>query len=216
MPFDPAAVADLGPYATAVGINLAAIIGHHLDAAGVVQLPQRLADSLAVSRAVNDEYAALKPRWTNLELDAWSWSQFSPTPSITPSTIEEGWSRRECPWLEGIGFSVNIGPRVFDAIHKEKLAGFAHDLAGIQLPIRRLCRALATELGSDRAIYLPDSAYPISTVLDMVNAGHSIDDIIARLRDEFGAPATSLAAIYTAGERGHRVNGYFIDQFADL
>jgi hypothetical protein len=67
-------------------------------------------------------------------------------------------------------------------------------------------------------IYLPDSTYDLSAVgYVVVRDGVPFDEIVSRLRTEFGPPAPTIGAImHDRGGSDWDVDGYFIDDFRDL
>jgi len=187
---------------------LAVFLAHHLDADGVFNLPDLLSSSPTVRTADN----AIFELGRYVGPPTWAWSRNSP-PSSSPSQIRETWARKEAPLLNAGSFSFVVGPRMIEATHLLKLSRFAKDDEAIQVPIRRLCRALAHELGGNRSVYLPDSAYRVSALLDLVYDGVSFDEMSSRLK-EFGPPATTIRAICEAGN--HEFERYYIDDFGDL
>ncbi|HXU07093.1 MAG TPA: hypothetical protein VN903_39340, partial [Polyangia bacterium] len=156
-----------------------------------------------------------KPRWPNLEPVVWAWRAGIESAAV----IQAAWDRHETPDLENAaGFTLYVGRRAISAWHLEKIAGFVDDTAGFQTPLRRLCRAIAREVGGDRAIYMPDSAYPLSAVgYNAIHDGAAFDEIVRQLQQDFKPPAPTIRAIMTEHDNGDwDVDGYFIDDFADL
>ena len=194
-----------------MGVDLSVIIGHTLDADGAFELPARLSSSLPLRAAANQ---------TEDPTATWQWGEprFLTDPQIvSASSIRDEWARGHGVRLDGPGGFIwwDIGPRALYANHRSKFTGFVCEQYGLQMPVRRLCRAMAAALGSDRAIYLPDSGYRISAGADLVYRGGSFDEIASWL-GELQPPSPTIGAIYDDGERGHSTDGYFIDDFADL
>jgi hypothetical protein len=195
-----------------MGVNFTALIGHRLSANDIVKLRDRFTNCSLISAAKTELDKCLMSRWLNYEPSGWRWRD--EIPALTPK--DDWWDAHEMPCLEGAGFSIYIGPRVIEATHIEKLIGFIENGAGLQIAIRRLCHALAHELGSEKAIYLPDSAYEVSEVIEMGYERVSIDEIESRLRTEFGPPALVIQNIRRTNGIEYDLNGYFVDRFADL
>jgi hypothetical protein len=203
-----------------VGINFAIVFGHGLDAAAVLALPGRFSSSVPVRSAANDLHAALTTRWGSLKEPAWAWDPMeeSRVPS-SASDIRDAWDRRETTSAinGGAGFRLYVGPRAIRGVHIEKVGAVVQDFGGMLRPLRCLVRAMAAEVGGDRAIYVPDSAVTVSLALDLVARGLAMDEITSRLRQDFGAPLATIAAMWIEDERGVDIaNGYVVDDFADL
>jgi hypothetical protein len=75
--------------------------------------------------------------------------------------------------------------------HIEKLGAFTDRSYGLQGPLLAAACAVARELGARATIYLPDSSSPLEVVFDWVLAGLSDEEILDRLRAQFGPPAAS-------------------------
>jgi hypothetical protein len=192
-----------------VGIDLSVIIGHGLDAEAVFELPARLSASLPVRAAASS--------LENLT-ETWQWSEprfILDPPIVSASAIRDQWALGHDVHLEGPGgfHGWYVGPGVVYGRHLHKYGRFLREPYGLQTPVRRFCRALAAALGSDRAIYLPDSCYRISAAMDLVDRGDSFAEVVAWLR-AIQPPSPTIDAI-DQGD-GADIDGYFIDDFADL
>jgi hypothetical protein len=82
-----------------------------------------------------------------------------------------------------------------------------------QIMYRGLCAQIARALGSPAAIYLPDSAYPISCALDTVEVeGAPWEACCETLAATYGPPAPQLDVIAQRYDSNH----YYIDTFSDF
>jgi hypothetical protein len=72
-----------------------------------------------------------------------------------------------------------------------RLSSFALDHQGYQTPIRRVCRAIAHALGTDRVLYVPDGDWP-SEVGDLCNT--RFDQVLVRLT-AWGPPVSTFGAL---------------------
>jgi hypothetical protein len=192
-----------------VGVDLVVIIGHTLDATGVFELPARLKHSLPV-RAVASESAPFRPAWK---------PPYSPRDLdiVSPASVTDAWALNRPPTLDGVGDvgSWRVGPRALVGYHNLRYGAFIDERNGHQVPVRRLCRAIAAELGGARAIYVPDSCYQLEGAGDMGVRGSSFDEIEDWLR-AIQPPSPTIGAIYRVTVSRFDMDGYFVDDFADL
>jgi hypothetical protein len=191
-----------------VGVDLVVIIGHTLDATGVFALPTRLRRSLPV-RAVASESAPFKPTWEQP-------SHRDGPAVVSAASVRDAWAKHRPPTLYGVaGIHWRVGARVLIGHHYLRFGGFVDERFGNQRPVRRLCRAIAAELGSERAIYVPDSSSRLENGGNLGETGSSFEEVEAWLR-AIEPPSPTIGAIYRHTGSGYEVNGYFIDDFADL
>ena len=172
-----------------MGVDLDVMFAATVTAEAAFALPARLNSSPAVMAACT----AFARRAVDPEGHRWTW--YERWPAITaPSSIVDAWATPHLSavalsgppgllWLRPDQIKISPGPR---------LAGFAADDEGCQLPIRRLCRALARELGADRVMYLPDSGDWPSEVGDLFEV--RFDDALARLT-AWGPPVSTIGAL---------------------
>jgi hypothetical protein len=152
-------------------------------------LPARLDGAQAVAAACR----GYRSPDLGLELSRWEWDKSWPA-ITTPSVIVEAWAS---PYLGSVPLS---GPAGLLFVRRDqlslhpgaKLTGFATDYKGCQEPIRRVCRALARELGTDRVLYLPDSGDWPSEVSDLYDT--RFDDALAQLT-AWGPPVSAIRAL---------------------
>lgn len=192
-----------------MGVNLAAVLGHQLDADAVLRLPEKLTTSTALVQATDALAERLAPRWPRLGPRTVSFD------TVVPSAdhVERIWNDAEILCLElGAGASLSIGRHAIELHVLERFAVFVDDIEGLQQPILQFVRTVARELGAPKIIYMPDTAYPMTIVLDLVYSGGTLDEIEDKLRREFGSPAETLRAIYVETDDSVEVDGYFIDQ----
>jgi hypothetical protein len=192
-----------------VGIDLVVIIGHALDATGVFELPTRLKHSLPV-RAVASESAPFRPAWK---------PPYSPRDLdiVSPTSVTDAWALNRPPTLGGVGDVIywRIGPRALVGYHRLRYGAFVDERLGNQALVRRLCRAIAAELDTAHAIYVPDSCYRIANAADLGETGASFDEVEAWLR-AIQPPSPTIGAIYRVTVSRFEMDGYFVDDFADL
>lgn len=175
-----------------MSVDLYVVFAATLTAEQAFALPARLSSSPAVEVACR-AYCQMPPRASGEALKRWSWDER--WPAITaPSSILEAWAdpTRGCPPLHGPPGLLWLEPHQVRIAPLVKLSAFAADYEGCQDPIRRVCHAIARELGADRVLYIPDSGDPASGVGDVVDLG--FDEAMARLA-AWGPPVTVIGAL---------------------
>lgn len=176
-----------------MGVDLDVMFAATVTAEEAFALPERLARSPGVLAACRYYDERLPCRGSRNAPDEWTWNEYWPT-ITSPSVIVEGWL---APYLGSLALSCTpgllwINPNQITLSAGPKLSGFAMDYEGCQDPIRRVCRALAQELGTDRVLYLPDSGDWPPEVGDTYNT--RFDDVLARLT-AWGPPVPTIAML---------------------
>jgi len=156
-------------------------------------LPERLNTALPVVAAGLAFHERAAPQSDDSELHAWRWDETWPR-ITTPSVIVEAWGSEflGSVVLSGPPGLLWLRPNQIQLSPLRKLAGFAEDYQGCQLPIRRLCRAIARLFGTERVLYLPDSGDWPSEVGDLYDT--RFDDALARLT-AWAPPVTEPGAL---------------------
>jgi hypothetical protein len=174
-----------------MGINLALILSHSMDAAGVAAFPARVQSSVLMRRAAERLWHVMRPRWSHLDaID--EFSTVLATEHLSASAVITAWDRKEdVPSFLWAGFHLYFGERAVAAIHLEKLAGFVLDLDELRSPLRGCAEALAVELRSSAIVYGPDSVSPFEEAL-WVEKGGSFEELIATARHRCGEPARDV------------------------
>jgi hypothetical protein len=203
-----------------MGINLDVLIGHRLTAEQAFSLPDRLSSAWAVFAATSELRTVLEARGPHVASERWSWyRRFRQSQDLVtgPARVRDLWATEATAAMEGPCGLLDVGSKLIRWAVLEKLAAFAEDDFGIQAPIRRVSRALAHELGSARAIYLPDSGRT-NRFVDLVCEGVSFDAAVARLTAQ-QPPEADVATLLKVGPDPNgelRITGefaYFIDDF---
>jgi len=178
-----------------MGIDLDVVFAATVTAEQAFALPARLNQAPAVVAASRADCER-----TQTALEEWAWDKH--WPAITaPSGIVEAWASRNVGsvLLSGTPGLLYLQPNRIRLYPGVKLSGFASDHEGCQAPIRRVCRALACELGADRVLYLPDSGDWPSEVGDLGDL--QFDEALARLA-AWGPPVSAIGALrYGSGLR---------------
>lgn len=174
-----------------MGINLALVLSHSLEAADLVAFPERVLSSVRMRRAAEHLWQVMGPRWSNLGLVK-EFSTFLPGERLSVSDIMAAWERGEdVPSFWWAGFHLNFGKRVVAAIHIEKLSGFVLDIDGLRSPLHMCAQALAHELRSSKIVYGPDSCSPFQDAL-CVEEGVSLAEILSNAKRRCGVPAGTI------------------------
>lgn len=147
-----------------------------------------LRDALAEEPAgVREVVATYRDSWRG-EVKAWE--------------LDEA-KRRQIVGPGGFGFYVRERTLCFEhCLYFFK--GFATD-EGRRTQLRRACLAIATLVGSPRAIYTHEL---------LPRGGEDLDEIEAGIRAEFGAPSATFAELAVAHD--YEPGCWYIDDFADL
>jgi hypothetical protein len=174
-----------------MGINLAVVLGHSLEASDIVTLPGRVLSSVRMRRSAEHLWQVMRPRWANLG----PLSEFSALLSrerVSVSDVMAAWERGEdVPSFSWAGFNLRFGKRAVEAVHIEKLTGFVLDLDGLRSPLQMCAQALAHELRSSKIMYGPDSFSPFQEVLN-VEDGVSLAEMFSNAMHRCGVPAGSI------------------------
>jgi hypothetical protein len=172
-----------------MGVDLDVVFAATVTAEEAFALPAKLNSSPAVAAACR----ACDRRTEDPGLRRWTW--YDRWPAITtPSSIVDAWGN---PYLGSVPLSGPPGllwlrPQQITISPGPKLSGFAADYEGCQADIRRLCRALASELGAARVLYLPDSGDWPAEVGDVGDI--PFDEALARLT-AWGPPVSPIGAL---------------------
>ena len=206
-----------------MGIDLDTLIGHRLSTEQAFALPDRLSSAPPVVAAMSELCTVIRARGPHVAPDRWSWHRRyrqMQDPVTGPARIRDLWATQGTAAMEGPGGLLYVGSKLIRWYVGERPGAFAQDAFGIQAPIRRVSRALAHELGSTRAIYLPDSGLN-NPFVDLVTEDVSFEAAVARLAAQ-QPPEASLASLYEVAPgpdgvlRGTGKFAYFIDDFDDL
>jgi hypothetical protein len=199
-----------------MGQNFCAVLGHHLDARAVEALPHTLGASAAPRLA---EALAYLDHITVRELDGpashplWeTWHLSGDASATAPSTVEQ-WAAGEWVSVDGPGgVSISsLGRAAAVRSHWIRWGAFLVE-PSLQEALRDVCYELARVLESPMVVYVPEYWYPEGFAID----GLTIGQIVSVLREQHGAPATSISAIYRSNPDGTwSGKGYYIDTFSD-
>ena len=184
-----------------MGINLALVLSHSLDAVDVVGFPERVQSSVRMGRAAEQLWQVMRPRW---DLgSAIEFSTFMPEERLSVSDVTATWKRGDVPKFSWAGFRLYFGERAVAAFHIEKLAGFVLDLNGLRSPLQMCAHALACELRSSEILYGPDNFSRFEKALG-VEQGVSLAENLSAAKRECGVPAGSIREM--ADQNGEELN----------
>ena len=197
-----------------MGVDARVLFSHQLDLPGIQALPHVL------SPARFPHLTALAwnhPRGyhgIHTEPGVWRW--------IMPegcTTFAEAWAA-ERDWnnplehyveLQGGSVILSFEEQLADLFTPVRWAMFVVG-SDIQTAYQEACRELASVLGSKQCIYLADT-------IDSHETGMNLDDIAVSLRQQFGMPVASLAALHEGEDVPDRYtvdySRYYIDHFSD-
>lgn len=200
-----------------MSVDVVAIMGHHLDSRAAKALPRTLQSAAAseLVTATTALFSFLKPYYPLLTVDG-GW-QVKGYYGMATSDAATAWTRGELVWIEGpAGLSLGIGRRLCELGFYMLWSTFLADPTAETL-VRQVCSALVRLLGSERVLYVPDSAYCASGVSDLEYEGASFEDAERWLREHCGPPAVRPSQIINpAVGKGYRYdvdpNGYLIDR----
>jgi len=174
-----------------MGINLALVLAHSLEAADLVAFPERAGSSIRLQRAAEQLWQVMSPRWPNLN-PVNEFSTFLPDERLSASEVMAAWKQgKDLPSFWWAGFHLNFGEGAVAAIHVEKLAGFVLDLDGLRSPLQECAHALASELRSPTLVYGPDSFSPFQTTL-CIEDGRSLAAMLSEANRLCGPPAVTI------------------------
>jgi hypothetical protein len=199
-----------------MGINLLVAIPHSLDAADVAGFADLAAASSGITDAATSLHDALTPRWAALgPLERFArihWSE----DALTEKQVTAQWAADRWVAVHWAGFTIGVGRRTIAMTHIEKFGAFLDRDLGLQMPLRRACRAFASLVGGREALYGADSSYPTERVFEWALEGMTFGAIIESLTAIAGPPATELSRCDRGTEGVRTLAGWFIDRFDGL
>ena len=134
-----------------MGITVALVLSHSLEAADLVAFPERVLSSVRMRHAAECLWQVMHPRWSNLGLVN-EFSTFLPGERFSASDVMSAWKRREDgPSFWWAGFHFKFGERAAVAVHIEKLSGFVLN-TGLRSSLQVCAHALARELRSSEIV----------------------------------------------------------------
>lgn len=175
-----------------MGVDLDVIFPASLTADEAFALPDRLNTEPPVVAACHAYFEHMKQTWPGLEPRPWHWQGHRP--AITaPSMVAEAWRTPHLGEVSLLGTPGFLHVQPHRIRHSSlNLHAFATDHAGWQAPIRRVCRAIAHVLGTDRVLYLPDSGDWAPGIDDLSRV--PFDEVLERLA-AWGPPVSAIGAL---------------------
>ena len=110
----------------------------------------------------------------------------------------------------GSGWGGSFGHTLLELTHLTRYGVFCRD-AAVRDAITGAIARLGPLAGATRAIYLPDTSFTISKVLEAVAFKLSIAEVLAELHELDGPPKPSPAALYSDEHPGTGM--YAVDKF---
>ncbi len=195
-----------------MSVEVAAILDHRLDVSDTRALPGLLHPQVApnLATAITAQFKLLKPSHPLLSEDE-GW--------------QVGWTIADPQWTQGdvreiigpAGVSIVVGSRLCEVSFFWRWSSFLVD-APIRASVQHVCCELAHLVGANGIVYVPDSAYPVSGVTDLVFNGASLTEARVWLRERCGPPAsTPEQIIIEVVDKSYQYevdpNGYLVDVF---
>jgi hypothetical protein len=83
----------------------------------------------------------------------------------------------------------------------------------VQKNLRLLIKEVASNIGANQALYIPDSTYTTSKAQDLFYDGKEYSQIAKWLLYECGEPAVRISDLFDSSSNEISTNGYYIDCF---
>jgi hypothetical protein len=177
-----------------MGIDLAVVLSHSLEAADLVAFPERVLSSIRMRHAAEQLWQVMQPRWPDLGTVT-EFLSFQSEQQVSVSDVSTAWNRvdGDIPSFWWAGFHVCFGRHGVAAIHIEKLVGFVLDIDGLRNPLRSCAQALAHELRSSRIVYGPDAFSPFQHAISVcLEDGGSLTDALWDAERRCGVPVSTI------------------------
>jgi hypothetical protein len=115
------------------------------------------------------------------------------------------------------GFAITFGRHLFGLYHVTRWHRFLADQKH-RMILRTITRHLSHAVGSELAVYLPDSMFKSSAYGgDVLWGGGDLEQLMAALHEACGPPAFDPAVMYRDDIREEALEtGYFVDRFVGL
>ena len=180
-----------------MGVDVVVIAQHQTALDSLPDVPRALSEMERVFARYHPTLQKwVHPGW----LHEWYWD-FLPE---TMTCLRESEADLHGPYGFGLVFY-----EYFYTIHPSPRWGAFIDDPQVQRIVCEICDGIASCLGSDRLLYVPDSAYPPSRVLDWLPECSSMDELLVRLAQHCGPPARHLGEIgrYLTDEEVSAIGG---------
>ena len=165
-----------------MGTHFTAVVNHNFDERHLFNLPDLL----------NGTWPKVEPLLPIME--------GYPAPGIPPRKWE--WSRRDSGFnrlwttqhtaaLESYEFSGIVSKHVFRVCHGVRWSTFLKDQT-VRSKLRKVCQHLASVLGSDQIVYLPNGFLKPEGAISLMYEGKGVKDMVDWLRENCGPAAQSV------------------------
>ena len=184
-----------------MGTYFTAVINHNLDEHGIETLPD-----------------LLNSTWHSVEhflpiIEGY------PVPGCSPAIWqwpedERGFSverlRHETAMIDGHEFHARVSERIFRVCHGVRWREFLTDQI-LRDKVRHVCKHIASVLGSNQIVYLPDGFLKPEGAIGLMYEGKAVEDMIDWLLENCGPPVQDIE-IYRGKLESWNADGYYIER----
>ncbi len=188
-----------------MGVAFTLLCDHALTWSELYDLPTRLNDAWSCPPALS-EFVAEHVR---AGASNWLWARDRAYSSVAEELFEAGQLSIDGP----DGFRGTALKRGIEVIHLARWTSFLHD-PDVQDGLQSAARRIGQIVRATHLLYLPDSAFPPSVASDVLFEGKSIEDALAWLRAEVGAPFASPGDVVGNDDADWDERGWFYERVA--
>lgn len=143
-----------------------------------------------------------------------------PAPGSSPDKWQ--WREGECGFsleklrdhdtimIVGHEFHGSVSKRVFRLCHGVRWSSFLTEQT-VRDKLRRVCRHIASVLGSNQVIYLPSGFLKPEGAIGLMYEGKAVEEMIEWLLENCGRPVQSIESIYRGELESWNADGYYIE-----
>ena len=186
-----------------MGTDFTAVVNHNLNAREIHTLPD-----LLNSTWVTDEH--LSPIIEGYPVpgstpEKWQWREGEYGFSL------ERLHNHETIMVEGHEFHGMVSERMFRLCHGVRWGSFLTEQM-VRDKLRRVCRHIASALGSNQIIYLPDGFLRPEGAIGLMYEGKAVEEMIDWLLENCGPPVQNIESIYRGELESWNSDGYYIER----
>ena len=113
--------------------------------------------------------------------------------------------------LESHEFHGIVSERVFRVCHGIRWWSFLSEQT-VRDKVRRVCRHVASVLGSSQIIYLPSGFLNPEGAIGLMYEGKGVEEMIEWLLENCGPPVQNIESIYAGELESWNADGYYIER----
>lgn len=174
-----------------MGADFTAVVDHRLSEVELSALPDHLNGSWQLPASL----AAWVAKYVCAGSTRWEWKRQMPSRSLA----EELRAERRI-WLDGPdGFHGRVFQHAFELGHLARWWSFLHE-PEVRAGLEGVSRNIASTLGAEHIVYIPDSGRPPSLATELLREGGRVSDVLRWLHSDVGAPVSGPTFVLTGDD----------------